>query len=289
MTLQIKSRIRHGVQNFLPNLEHVVVDLRKIVEADESHKAVFSAGGGRDGIRIIMPHVAKMAVLKAQNFFRKKLFVQAFGVGVFVRKKIINRIKPRRIKPADTGNLNRRRFVGHDLQQIIRRMSRQLNQNINLIFHNPGGNFIGGHIQNISESVDACPKLSGDVVFEIVGVNENFKARLVVAFEKIRAEKSYDVIAHVPRNVTDANFFVPRMQLVIVLEAWNVHEQFIKDANFLKNFFTAEIEIMHIPKIIAVIFKAGSYHIHKLRRIFLWRKVAFGIKSVMLYSFFGIA
>ena len=138
-------------------------------------------------------------------------------------------------------------------------MPRQLKQNINFIFENLRGDIFCGRVQNFAEAVNIFFKLLGYVIHAVIGIKKNFKARLVVAGEKMFAEKGDDVKSYIGRNVSDANFLVAGVFFDAVLVARNIHEKFIEAARPIEKLLAANVEIVQVENQILIIFAANLF------------------------------
>ena len=119
-------------------------------------------------MREVVPRVAEMAVLQAQNFFREKFFVETFGVGEFVRQKIINRIKSRRRHVTDAADLNRRGLIRQHVKGIVCGVPRKVNEDVNFVVDDAFGDFSRRFVEDVAEIVDSRRELLGYVVGDVL-------------------------------------------------------------------------------------------------------------------------
>ena len=155
-------------------------------------------------------------------------------------------------------------------------MSRQLNENINLVIKNLCGNFFCRLVQNDTQNVNFRIEFPCHLIRLIVGISVNFKARLVVAFEKVHGKKSNYMKSDVGRNVTDANFFMANVILYVVLVRRDVLEnleKFIKTFNPTEKLLATDVEIMQVENQILIIIVASLPYLTKVCRIFKCAKV----------------
>ena len=69
--------------------------LDEIVEADECDVAVPQAWRGLNLHGRVVPHIAEVRMLEAENFFGEEPIVEPFGIGEFVGEEVINRLQAR--------------------------------------------------------------------------------------------------------------------------------------------------------------------------------------------------
>ena len=68
-----------------------------------------------------------------------------------------------------------------------------------------------------------------------------------------------------------------------------MREQFVEAESFLKNFFAADVKVVHVEKIIAVLFEVNLFGLRELRRIFYRGQIKFGVAFVVFERIFCVA
>ena len=96
-------------------------------------------------------------------------------------------------------------------------------------------------------------------------------------------------MTNIGADVTYTQFFMTRMSFAGMYNLFNVAINFIKAANFLKNFFTTYIDVMDTEKEIAVIFAFDSVNIDAGIWIFCAAGIDFCAEFVIFQRVWSVA
>ena len=205
--LEYEPTFRHAVENFFPRGKNRVGDFRVIVETAKGDKTVARAGRLVGGFNFgQLRIVTNVRLRQANQLFGEITFVAR---AVNVRQKIVEAVKPRRIHVTDARNLHGRRTIRRHAKSVARRVTRQVNQNVNFVFANQSRRLKVRQVADVAPNVRRLVKVFGDVV----GCRHG---RIKVRREKIFVQVAQQVPTprhdrmpmKVRRQEADADFFV---------------------------------------------------------------------------------
>ena len=247
--LQIQLAALCPPQDFCPKPQHLIGNLREVIETAKSYMTCPQKRSRRHPSRTVMPHIAKVASGQPQEFLRKKGII-SLRIRIRICKKIIHIRQSGRRKVTNAGNLNRRRPVSKRQQEIISSMSGQIHKDIDFIPPDQSCSRRSFQTPYIPPYINHRAEFTARTVFYAVCIAIYLKALRVIIFQEGIAEKRHHMKMQVRGNITDPQLFMPSFPLMLI--AWNDTDHIAIGFRCQKHKLRTFFQIMQIKKIIAV-------------------------------------
>ena len=135
--LDIEHRRWNRRENARPDAQNRIIHLAEIIKAAKRHMPLTLHRQETNGRHLLlMIHIAEMRLRQPQQALREIRVILPRRIAKLVREKIIDRVKPRRIEITDAAHLDRRRAIREDGKPRPRRMTGEIEKNIDLILPN---------------------------------------------------------------------------------------------------------------------------------------------------------
>jgi hypothetical protein len=132
-----EPRLRHRREHSRPNRQNSIVYFPEIIEAPEREHAGLPGwqlvNRRRLGDRVVTPK----RIRQTHRFFRVERIQEAWWITIWVGQTVVNARQASRTRISQSGNLHGSRLASKREELVVRRVQRQINQDVDPIFAYP--------------------------------------------------------------------------------------------------------------------------------------------------------